>query len=109
MESKYTRGRGRALVASMVLVLALCVLGLVPSMAAASAPNTALIDAESVTTFDGIEKGGEPISLEQYAAERAGFAVTVRSGEEWEAMTAADFAKYQVLVVGDPFCSETAV
>src|SRR5437660_1554693 len=43
---------------------------------AASEANTALINAESVTTFDGITNGsGEPISLEQFAAENAGFHV----------------------------------
>jgi len=111
MESKYSRGRGRALVASMLLALALCVLAIVPSIAAAkttSKPNTALINGESVTTDDGIEKGGEPISLEQFAAEQAGFTVTVKSGSEWEAMTEDEFAEYQVLIVGDPDCSSTA-
>jgi hypothetical protein len=76
--------------------------------ASASAANTALLDGESVTTLDGIEKEGTPISLEQYAAERAGFTVTVRSGAEWEAMTAEEFSHYQLLVVGDPKCSFTA-
>ncbi len=82
---------------------------LAPSMAHAdSMPKTALIDGESVTTEDGIEKEGVPISLEQYAAEHAGYTVTVRSGSEWEAMSAEEFGKYQLLIVGDPKCSSTA-
>jgi hypothetical protein len=32
----------------------------------------------------------------------------VRSGAEWQAMSAAEFAQYQVLVVGDPDCGDTA-
>ncbi|HSZ12791.1 MAG TPA: hypothetical protein VK790_02010 [Solirubrobacteraceae bacterium] len=77
---------------------------------ATSTAKTALIDEESVTTEDGITKEGTtPISLEQFAAENAGFAVTVRTGEEWEKMTAEEFAQYQVLIVGDPICSSTAV
>ena len=33
----------------------------------------------------------------------------MRSGEEWEKMSAAEFAQYQVLVIGDPKCSSTAL
>jgi hypothetical protein len=78
--------------------------------AAASTPNTALINGESITVSESvvIEKEGTKISLEQYAAEAAGFKVTIVSGAEWKAMTAAQFAQYQVLVIGDPNCSETA-
>jgi hypothetical protein len=108
MKAKHRRGRGRALYASALLALALSLLTLLPATAGASVPNAALINGESVTTFDGIEKAGEPISLEQFAAEQAGYSVTVRSGAEWEAMSPAEFAQYQVLVVGDPNCSDTA-
>ena len=79
-----------------------------PGLASASSTaNTALINGDSVTTNDGIKKGETPISLEQFAAESKGFTVTVVSGTEWEAMTAAQFASYQVLIVGDPQCSST--
>jgi hypothetical protein len=109
MESKHTRGRGRALWASALLALALCIFAVIPAAAGASTPKTALINGESVTFDDGIEKGGEPISLEQFAAEQDGFSVTVKSGPEWEKMTAPEFAHYQVLIVGDPDCEETAL
>jgi hypothetical protein len=69
-------------------------------------PMSALINADSIVTQPGILKGGTPISLEQYAAERAGYTVTVVSGATWSAMTAAQFAKYQVLIIGDPACDE---
>jgi hypothetical protein len=74
---------------------------------AASTPSTALINGESVQVAENepIMKEGNPISLEQFAAESAGFAVTIVSGAEWKAMTTEQFAKYQVLVVGDPNCS----
>jgi hypothetical protein len=75
--------------------------------ATTSTPLTALINGDSVTTFDGITEGGTPISLEQYAAEKAGYAVTVVSGSTWDSMTAAQFAQYQVLIVGDPICGVT--
>ena len=79
-----------------------------PGLASASSTaNTALINGDSVTTNDGIKKGETPISLEQFAAENKGFTVTVVSGTEWEAMSAAQFASYQVLIVGDPQCSST--
>jgi hypothetical protein len=109
MESKHSRGRGRALWASALTALALAIFALLPGAAGASVGGTALIDGESVTTFDGITRGETPVSLEQWAAEEAGYNVTVRSGEEWEKMTAAEFAQYQVLIIGDPKCSSTAL
>jgi hypothetical protein len=72
-------------------------------------PHTALIDADSITTNDGITDGsGNPISLEEYAAEHLGYSVTVVSGSTWDEMTSAQFAAYQLLIVGDPICSETS-
>ncbi len=111
MESTYRRGRSRAICAFALTLLTLGIFALIPGMAGASTtskPNTALINGDSVTFDDGIEKGGQPISLEQFAAEQAGFSVTVRSGAEWEAMTEDEFAEYQAIVVGDPDCSSTA-
>jgi hypothetical protein len=97
--------------AAALLVVLLATIAAAPAAAlAASAPKTALIDEESVTTRDGITNSeGAPISLEQWAAENAGYKVTVASGAEWETMDPATFAKYQVLIVGDPACSSTAV
>jgi hypothetical protein len=74
---------------------------------ATSTAKTALINGDSVTTADGIKDGSTPISLEQYAAQKAGYTVTVVTGAQWDAMTAAQFAAYQVLIVGDPFCDAT--
>jgi hypothetical protein len=62
---------------------------------AASNPKTALINGDTVS--------GSP-STEQTLAESLGFTVTVATGAQWDAMTAAQFAKYQVLIVGDPTC-----
>jgi hypothetical protein len=73
-----------------------------------SSSMTALLDGDSVTTDDGLtDSSGNPISLEQYAAEQLGYTVTVVSGTQWDSMTAAQFAQYQLLIVGDPFCSYT--
>jgi LPXTG-motif cell wall-anchored protein len=74
---------------------------------ATSAPKTALINADSITTVDGITSGTKAISLEEFAAAKAGFKVTVVTGAAWDAMTAAQFAHYQVLIVGDPDCDDT--
>jgi hypothetical protein len=90
------------------LTLALAAVG--PGVAGAtSTAKTALINGDSVTTANGIKKGETPISLEQFAAETAGFSVTVVNGAEWEAMTAEQFASYQVLIVGDPVCNSTPI
>lgn len=97
---------GRALLAVTVVA---AFAAFAPAVAGASVAKTALINADSVTTEDGITNSkGEPISLEQFAAENAGYTVTVASGAEWEAMSAEQFAHYQVLIVGDPICSGTA-
>jgi hypothetical protein len=72
-------------------------------------PMTALIDGDSVTTVDGIENSSStPISLEEYAADQLGYTVTVVSGTTWDSMTAAQFAAYQLLIVGDPYCNDTS-
>lgn len=88
-----------------------------PAQAAHATPTpmTALINGDSVTTGDGITSdcaptctgGGTPISLEQYAAQVAGYSVTVVDGATWDAMTAAQFAQYSLLIIGDPFCTST--
>src|SRR5258708_452948 len=99
--------RAAILAAAMAaLTLALAAAG--PAVAGASSvANTALINGDTVIPGEGFEKAGEAISLEQFAAEQAGYTVTVASGEEWVKMSAAEFAKYQVLVVGDPHCNTT--
>lgn len=109
-------GRFRVLRRTLVAATALAAsafpatAALTPGLAqATSTANTALIDEESVTTAGGLSKEGTPISLEQHAAEAAGYTVTLRSGPEWEKMTAAEFAAYQVLIVGDPSCGNTAL
>jgi hypothetical protein len=109
-------GRFRVLRRTLLTATALAALAvpataaIAPGLAqAASTAKTALIDEESVTTNDGITKEGAPISLEQYAAEHAGYTVTLRSGAEWEQMTPAEYGSYQVLIIGDPTCSNTAL
>lgn len=100
---------GLWLAAICAAIAAIVVVALPASGASTSNPKTALLDGESVTTDDGVLNGkGEGISLEQYAAEQDGFTVTVVNGAEWEKMTAEEFAKYQLLIVGDPICSYTA-
>src|SRR5438552_559609 len=70
--------------------------------------KSALINGDTVTTATGItDSGGKPISLEEFAARKAGFTTTVVTGAQWTAMTASDFAKYQLLIMGDPNCSVT--
>jgi uncharacterized membrane protein YgcG len=79
-----------------------------PAAHATSVAHSALINGDSVTTADGItDSSSIPISLEQFAAQQAGYTVTVVTGAQWDAMTAAQFAQYQLLIVGDPFCNFT--
>ena len=69
---------------------------------AATKPK-ALILATSVTV-PGPPPAAANESLEQYEAEKDGFTVTSVTAAQWDAMTAAQFAKYRVLIIGDPTC-----
>ena len=71
---------------------------------AASTPNTALL-LGSTTVPDTVDNSSE--SLEQLQAEALGYTVTVVTDTQWAAMTAADFAHYQVIIIGDPSCGDT--
>jgi hypothetical protein len=75
-------------------------LGLPALRSHASIANTALILDTTVTPDPSL--GGK--SLEQSRAEAHGFTVTVITGAQWAAMSAADFAKYQLIILGDPTC-----
>jgi hypothetical protein len=55
-------------------------------------------------TVPGPAPAGPTESIEQYEAEQDGFTVTSVTGAQWDAMTAAQFAQYQVLIIGDPTC-----
>jgi hypothetical protein len=68
-----------------------------------SVANTALILGTSVSAHTATD--GSARSLEQQQAEADGFTVTVVTAAQWTAMAAADFAKYQVIIIGDPNCN----
>lgn len=71
------------------------------SIAAASPPQrTALINDSTVT--------GGANSPEAQAAAAQGFAVTVVTDSQWQAMSQAQFASYDLLILGDPTCKSTA-
>jgi hypothetical protein len=73
-----------------------------PVSPASAAPPKALILSTSVLAGTATDGSGK--SLEQQQAEAAGFAVDVVSAAAWGALTASDFATYQVLIIGDPGC-----
>lgn len=100
------RAKRRLVGFAAALAVPMAVLVATPAHAAAPGyvPMSALVNGDTVTATIDDGSGGQ-ISVEQYAAQRAGFTVTVVSGATWEAMSQADFAKYQLLVVGDPICS----
>jgi hypothetical protein len=90
-----------ATVALLTAVIGLIVAPAPAAQAATPAP-AALILGDSVTP--GVAPDASGRSLEEYAANNAGFATTVVTGAQWDAMTAAQFAHYQVLIIGDPTC-----
>ena len=65
----------------------------------------ALILGPSVTPGTATDASGK--SLEQQQAEADGFTVDVVTTAQWQAMTAAQFAAYQVLIIGDPHCDSS--
>src|SRR2546423_13135980 len=81
---------GAALLAMLIAVL------VVASAATAETGKKALILGSSVT--------GGASSPEATRATNLGFTVTVVDDPTWAGMTAAQFADYQLIVVGDPTC-----
>jgi hypothetical protein len=101
------RGRRLATVAGAVVAL-LVALALHAGAASAATPPQALILGDTVTPglpFDvGLPGATSTQSLEEYEAVQDGFVPTVVDGTTWDSMTAAQFAQYQVLIIGDPDC-----
>jgi hypothetical protein len=78
-----------------VLVVLCAAFALAP-VANAETGKKALILESSVS--------GGPASIEAQEATSLGFAVTMATDVQWAGMTAAQFADYQLLVIGDPTC-----
>jgi hypothetical protein len=76
-----------------------------PAMAGVAVPK-ALILGDSVTV-PGPPPATSTESIEQYEAQKDGFAVTSVTGAVWDKMTAAQFRAYQVLIIGDPDCDSS--
>jgi hypothetical protein len=87
--------------AAVVATLAFLALGAQPAHAASP---KALILSDSVSVPGPPPAAASGESLEQYEAEQDGFVVTNVDGTQWDAMTGAQFAQYQVVIIGDPTC-----
>ncbi len=92
------RGSRLRRIASLAIVtIGMAITPVAVSVGTASASTrTALVDASTVS--------GGSSSKEATDATAAGFAVTVVSDATWATMTAAQFASYGLLIVGDPGC-----
>ncbi len=102
-------GRGRVIHSALtLLVAALLAVVLTPvgSGRASAASPKALILGSTTTPGVGPCSTGTG-SFEECAAIADGFDVTVVDDATWGAMTTADFAQYQVLIIGDPTCGDT--
>lgn len=95
---EFNWGRLRYVLGAAIVVAAFLALGTASSHAAA--PKALILGS---TVSAGRAPDGD--SLEQEAAENAGFTVTVVSDSTWDSMTAAQFRSYQLLILGDPTCS----
>jgi hypothetical protein len=70
---------------------------------AAAAPAMAETGQKALVLNSSVSNGAA--SLEATKAAANGFAVTMASDAQWVAMTAAQFADYQLVIVGDPTCN----
>ncbi len=68
---------------------------------------SALIYGPSVIGADS--NYGTSGSLEQTILQSEGYSVTIATAAQWDAMTSAQFASYQLLVIGDPQCDSTGM
>lgn len=93
--------RNRAI--RLVMAFAVAVGGWGASLSATPvhAAGQALINGDTVS--------GGASSLEATEAAADGFTVTVVTGAQWDTMTAAQFAAFQVLIIGDPTCDTMAL
>jgi len=76
------------------------------SLGAIIAPLSPVVAAGPQALIFGPTVSGSP-SLEQQDLQSQGWTVTVATAATWDAMTASQFAAYQLLVFGDPTCSES--
>jgi len=102
--SRYRAVLGKRLAVVAVAIVTLGGVGVAAIAAGLASPaaavsGTALINADTVTGS---------ASVEETVATNLGLSVTVVNGSTWDAMTAADFAQYTVLIIGDPTCGALA-
>ena len=96
----FIKRRMQAIAGILLCVTSMTAVAAVNSPLAHAATPKALILSDSVSS--GVAPDGN--SLEQYEAQQDGFAVTLVDGTQWDAMTAAQFAQYQAIIIGDPTC-----
>ena len=78
-----------------------------PPQALILGPSTACTNSPDCgvqSVFQNVDSANDGKSLEQQEAEAAGFQVTIVTTAQWQAMTAAQFASYRLLIIGDPHC-----
>lgn len=78
-----------------------------PPQALILGPSTACTNSPDCgvqNVFQNTDASNDGKSLEQQEAEAAGYQVTIVTTAQWQAMTAAQFASYRLLIIGDPHC-----
>lgn len=98
------RRLGRRYMLVLAAVFAVGLLGAFAASSAAAAPQALILGS---TVSPGTATDGSGVSLEQQQAQADGFTVTVVDDATWSSMTAAQFAAYQVIIIGDPTCDNT--
>jgi len=84
-----------------VLALVVATVTATPALAANPQPQADVLILGSTVTPDP----ATGISPEQLAAQNLGLSVEVADDADWAGKTAADFAAYKAIVMGDPTCS----
>lgn len=99
------RSRRRFWRAALVTLAVAALAGIFLVGTGSAANPKALILGSTVSPGTATDSSG--LSLEEQQAKLDGFDTVVVDDATWDSMTAADFAQYQVLIIGDPTCGDT--
>ncbi|HWD66265.1 MAG TPA: hypothetical protein VG405_13955 [Solirubrobacteraceae bacterium] len=97
-----------ALAAGLAVCALLGLTGAAPARAGTQ-PQALLLSDSAIASSATDRASGDTRSLEQQQAEALGYQVTTVDGATWDAMTQAQFASYQLLIIGDSGCKTDQV
>src|SRR6266699_1313861 len=101
---RFLRSRLVLTLVTLVLLVGVTVVTLMPGLRQLRPERAVAASSDRVLILAGTVTGGSS-SIEASEAAADGFAVDVVDAATWSAMTAAQFASYRAIILGDPTCS----